>query len=57
MVERLAPVSLVVVEEMGGPVSRAFEANAFPGYCVVDAEGYVIATGPDIMRSPVVAIG
>ncbi|WP_431915442.1 TlpA disulfide reductase family protein [Nonomuraea jabiensis] len=57
MVERLTPVSLVVVEEMGGPVSLAFEANAFPGYCVVDAEGYVIATGPDVMRSPVVAIG
>ncbi|MET7336748.1 TlpA disulfide reductase family protein [Nonomuraea sp. NPDC005650] len=57
MAEQLGPVAQVVVEELGGQVSRAFGANSFPGYCVVDASGRVIATGPGVLRQPLPAIG
>lgn len=51
MVAVLTPVTRVVVESSGTPVTKAFGATAFPSYCQV-RDGVVVASSLDLSRLP-----
>ncbi|HEU5471039.1 MAG TPA: TlpA disulfide reductase family protein [Actinophytocola sp.] len=57
MVDRLRGVARVVLDEPGGAVTKAFAAEAFPSFCVLD-ERTITSSGHDIttVADPVAAV-
>jgi hypothetical protein len=41
-----------VVEEVNGPLARAFAVHGLPAVCLLDAEGVVVASGTDLAGFP-----
>ena len=52
--ERLAPVARVVIEPPAhGPITTALQAQGFPTFAVLDAEGTVVASDLELTGLPV----
>lgn len=45
LVRDLSPVGIVSVEDLGGPLTAAFQVSAFPVFATVDSAGVVQFTG------------
>jgi hypothetical protein len=53
----LAPVARIVHEPHGGgPLYRAFAVTGLPAYCLLDADGVIVASGTDLAGFPAVAV-
>ncbi|MDI5982177.1 TlpA family protein disulfide reductase [Amycolatopsis magusensis] len=52
LVAELSDAALVVVEPEDGPLGRAFDVQAVPAMCLLDAEGRVLASGFDTGALP-----
>jgi hypothetical protein len=50
--QALAPVSTIVFEPDGGPISTAYEIRLFPSYVLVSDTGTVLATGQSVRDLP-----
>lgn len=48
----LADLTKVCVEQDDSGVARAFKVNGFPAFCLLDADGVVLATGYDPTMLP-----
>jgi hypothetical protein len=55
LVDMLAPVALVVVEDTGGPVAQAFRVRSVPAFCVLGTGGQVRAVARQVARLPIAA--
>ena len=50
--DRLADVARVCVEPDDGELARAFKVTGYPAFCLLDADGAVLATGYDPAALP-----
>jgi hypothetical protein len=50
----LASAGQIVFEEMNGPISEAFKVSGFPAFCLLDADGALLASGfdPAVLPEP-----
>ncbi len=56
--DRLAEVSRVCIERVDGEVARAFKVAGFPAFCLLGADGAIVASGydPAMLPEPVTAL-